>query len=307
MEPRYLRQLAEIVDLGSLSRAAAALNVTQPTLSRNMKSLEAHVGAPLLKRGRYGVSPTAIGAALAREGRMIRDAMGQAEGELRQWRQGQEGRLRVAVGAMLARSIMPGFVAQLLQSKWNVGLRVSVDGAERLLDRVRRAEIDVAISPAQVHYAADDLTQTWMFEDRIGLYCGERHPLAGRRKVSVADLVAATWVTVGVLSGAQDTTAEILGKIGIQGAQTAIEFSGDVSMALNLVDTGHYLIAAPERLMRHLDDPRRFVRLPFSADMPRRDIALWRRRDMDEHPLIEEFSRRFLAYVQAQDEAQEQG
>lgn len=297
MEPRYLRQLAEIVDLGSLSRAAAALNVTQPTLSRNMKSLEAHVGAPLLKRGRYGVAPTAIGAALARQGRMIRDAIGQAEGEVEQWRQGQDGRLRVAIGAMLARSIMPGFVSHVLQSKWNVGLRVSVDGAERLLDRLRRAELDVVLSPAQLHYPADDLIQDFMFEDRIGLFASQRHPLARRKLVSAADLAAATWATVGVLSGARDTTREILSRIGVDGARTAIEFSGDISMALNLVHNGAYLMAAPSFLMRHLDDTRTYVELPFEAEMPRRDVAMWRRQDMKDHPLVDEFKRRFQAYV----------
>lgn len=299
MEPRYLRQLAEIVELGSLSRAAEALHITQPTLSRNMKSLEAQVGAPLLKRGRYGVAPTVIGAALARQGRMIRDAMAQAEGEVEQWRQGQDGKLRIAIGAMLARSIMPGFVTHILRSKWNVGLRVSVDGAERLLDRLRRAELDVVLSPAQIHYPADDLIQDFMFEDHIGLFASGKHPLARRRLVSAADLSAATWATVGVLSGARDTTREILARIGVDGTRTAIEFSGDISMALNLVDSGSYLMAAPSFLMRHLDDPRRFVELPFKADMPRRDVAMWRRQDMKDHPLVDEFKARFQAYVRS--------
>ncbi|HEV2573643.1 LysR family transcriptional regulator [Methylocella sp. CPCC 101449] len=297
MEPRYLRQLAEIVELGSLSRAAEALHLTQPTLSRNMKSLEAQVGAPLLKRGRYGVAPTVIGAALARQGRLIRDAMDQAEGEVERWRQGQDGKLRIAVGAMLARSIMPGFVSHILRSKWNVGLRVSVDGAERLLDRLRRDELDIVLAPGLRHFAADDLIHDVMFEDHIGLFASEKHPLAQRREVSVADLAAATWTTVGVLSGARDTTREILSRIGVDGARTVIEFSGDISIALTLVSSGNYLMAAPSFLMRHIDDPRRFVELRFKAEMPRRDVAMWRRQDMKDHPLIDEFKARFETYV----------
>ena len=101
MEPRYLRQLAEIIDLGSLSLAAKSLNVTQPTLSRNIKSLEALIGAPVLQRGRYGVTPTAIGAALAREGRSIRDALRQADLDLGHWKGGLAGRLKIGVGTML--------------------------------------------------------------------------------------------------------------------------------------------------------------------------------------------------------------
>jgi molybdate transport repressor ModE-like protein len=91
MEPRYLRQLAEIIDLGSLSLAAKSLNVSQPTLSRNIKSLEALIGAPVLRRGRYGVTPTHIGAALGREGRAIREALRQAELDLGRWKGGLDG------------------------------------------------------------------------------------------------------------------------------------------------------------------------------------------------------------------------
>lgn len=71
MEPHHLRQLAEIIDLGSLSLAAKSLNVSQPTLSRNVKSLETLIGAPVLQRGRYGVTPTHIGETLAREGALF--------------------------------------------------------------------------------------------------------------------------------------------------------------------------------------------------------------------------------------------
>ena len=48
---------AEIIDCGSFTRAAEALNVTQPTLTRTIQHLESLTGAPLLKRGRHGVTP----------------------------------------------------------------------------------------------------------------------------------------------------------------------------------------------------------------------------------------------------------
>src|SRR5487761_575723 len=106
MDPRYLRQLAEIIDNGSVTKAAQALNVPQSTLSRNMKSLEARVGAPVFERGRYGVIPTRIGASLARIGRQISHSLKQAETEYQHWRAGLHGTLRVGVGTMLAHSQM---------------------------------------------------------------------------------------------------------------------------------------------------------------------------------------------------------
>ena len=65
MNPKYLAQLATIVELGSVTKAAQKLNTTQPTLSRTIKLIEDRVGAPILRRGRHGVTATEIGFRLA--------------------------------------------------------------------------------------------------------------------------------------------------------------------------------------------------------------------------------------------------
>ena len=71
MNPKYLAQLATIVELGSVTKAAQKLNTTQPTLSRIIKLIEDRVGAPVLRRGRHGVTATEIGFRLADSGREI--------------------------------------------------------------------------------------------------------------------------------------------------------------------------------------------------------------------------------------------
>ena len=117
--PKSLRLLAEIIDCGSFTRAAEALNVTQPTLTRTIQHLESLTGAPLLKRGRYGVSATKLGEMMAREGRAVRAAVGEAQSALKQWRSGVEGQLRIGVGPMVAHSIMPRFVDHCLEADSN--------------------------------------------------------------------------------------------------------------------------------------------------------------------------------------------
>ncbi len=74
MDLRQLRYFVRIVDLGSLSKAAADLFVAQPALSRQMAALEAELKTPLLVRSVRGVTPTDAGTALYR----------QAQGMLRQ-------------------------------------------------------------------------------------------------------------------------------------------------------------------------------------------------------------------------------
>ena len=295
MEPRYLRQLAEIIDLGSISLAAKSLNVSQPTLSRNIKSLEALIGAPVLRRGRYGVTPTHIGAALGREGRAIREALRQAEFDLGRWKGGLDGRLRIGVGTMLAHSVVPRFLAQVGSARWRVALRIDVEGPDSLINRVRSRELDAAIVQIEPFFSKEGLTQITLFEDKRAYYAGPRHPLAQKELVSRRDIAKALHIIVGAPTQSQASGyvrfAEGLGE-GLQ-----IELAGDVSIALHLLATGNYIAALPQFVMEHLCDERRFVRLAYRGEMPSRVLSIWYKEDMAGQPLIKDFCSRLIRYV----------
>jgi LysR family transcriptional regulator, nitrogen assimilation regulatory protein len=83
MELRHLKSLVAIADSGSFSRAAAALNLAQPSLSRQIALLEAEVGQRLLVRTGRGVSPTAAGEAFLVHARSLLEASRRALDELR--------------------------------------------------------------------------------------------------------------------------------------------------------------------------------------------------------------------------------
>ncbi len=296
MEPRYLRQLAEIVDLGSLSLAAKSLNVSQPTLSRNIKSLETLIGAPVLQRNRYGVTPTYIGATLAREGRAIRDALRQADLDLGHWKGGLDGRLRIGVGTMLAHSLIPRFLAQVEASRWNVALRIDVEGANRLIDRLRSRDLDAAIVQIEPYFSKEGLKQITLFEDKRAFYVGEQHPLACRKSVTLKDIAKFPQITVGAFSGQQRHSAASSTNAG---SGPRIELSGDVAIALHLLSASDYVAVLPVFVMGNLCDARRFSRLSYHGDMPSRTLSIWHREDMSGHPLLKDFCRRLVRYVAA--------
>src|SRR4051795_4931236 len=66
-----LRAFCAAVDLGSLGRAARLLRVSQPALSKRMRTMEAVVGTPLVERSSRGISPTPAGTKLYVEARKL--------------------------------------------------------------------------------------------------------------------------------------------------------------------------------------------------------------------------------------------
>ncbi len=60
-----IRAFLAVLDLGGFHKAAAAVNLSQPALSRRIQALEAAVGAPLLERTTRHAAPTAVGRSFA--------------------------------------------------------------------------------------------------------------------------------------------------------------------------------------------------------------------------------------------------
>lgn len=82
MDTRRLKSFLKIVDTGSLTRAAAALNIAQPALSQQLQSLEAHFRQKLLIRSQQGVTPTEAGRVLYRHAQALLKQFEQAEADV---------------------------------------------------------------------------------------------------------------------------------------------------------------------------------------------------------------------------------
>lgn len=143
-----LNQLANflrIVELGSLSKAAAVIRIAQPALSRQVRTMEAEFGAPLLTRHGRGVTPTTAGEILAaharrllREVEILRDQVSASAAE-------PSGRVGLGVPTSLAGALLPPLAAALRQR--HPALRPHfVDGFSAVLhERTLAGDLDLAV------------------------------------------------------------------------------------------------------------------------------------------------------------------
>lgn len=102
MELKQLASLVAIAEHGSLSRAAVALNLAQPSLSRQMALLEASVGQRLFERHGRGVAPTAAGQALLVHARDMLAHARRARDELAELSANPSGRVTVGLPPRVA-------------------------------------------------------------------------------------------------------------------------------------------------------------------------------------------------------------
>ncbi|MBP8140167.1 MAG: LysR family transcriptional regulator [Burkholderiales bacterium] len=110
MELRHLRYFVAVGDALNFGRAALALHIAQPPLSRAIRALEAELGATLFDRGTRGVRLTGAGAALLPEARrLLRDAEAFREGA-RQYAAGAAGMLSIGFVSTAAYNVLPRIV-----------------------------------------------------------------------------------------------------------------------------------------------------------------------------------------------------
>src|ERR1700761_7488234 len=102
-----LRQLAQIVRERSFSKAAESLGISQPALSKNIRSLEQTLGVQLLERGRFGAIPTTFGLALVRHADAIDAELRSAEQEVIGLRVARTGHVCVGCGPSEATRLLP--------------------------------------------------------------------------------------------------------------------------------------------------------------------------------------------------------
>ncbi|MGI8430573.1 MAG: LysR family transcriptional regulator [Solirubrobacteraceae bacterium] len=180
LDTRRLRVLCEVARNGSFSAAAAALGYTQPAVSRQVATLEAEVGATLVRRVPQGAVLTDAGRLLVERGEAILVSLDGAEAELRGLAGLEGGRLRLASFASAAASIVPIAIARFRERYGAVELHIIMSDPDESLARMRAGELELALSHDRLGPSADDPSA-----GRAGLSVAD--PSAGGAGLSVAD------------------------------------------------------------------------------------------------------------------------
>lgn len=185
---KRLRHLTALVQHGNFHRAAEALHLTQPALSRSIQALEAHVGAPLLMRHRTGVEPTELGRLMLRHASELECQVRDLDRELRLAKGLDLGELRVGVGPW-GGSVLVGPVVGRLHSQ-HPGLQVTLVIApwQELPERARAREVDVVLGEMREIEQLADFECAPLSPHEVCIVARAGHPLTEQSAVSAANL-----------------------------------------------------------------------------------------------------------------------
>ncbi len=174
-----LRVFMAVLEHRSLRKAAAALHLTQPALSKSIAGLEETLGVKLFDRVANGVELTVHGHGFAPRARAVFDELRRAAQELALVSSGAVGSLRVGALPLPAIPVVPAAVGRLLDAHPGVQVSLVEEHETELLDRLRRRDIELAILRPALVDAEDDLRIERLFDERACVVAARTHPLAG--------------------------------------------------------------------------------------------------------------------------------
>lgn len=187
-----LSHFVAVVKAGSLGKAAKAIHLTQPALSKSIQKLEEEMGFDLFDRLSGSLALTPLGQEFFLRVEKLRAGALDVQREMELLRGGQIGDLKIFCGATVSETVMAGALASLVSHHPGMRIDVQVGDLHEIPGLLRTRQIDLGIGEYTAFLEDADLATITLPPQPVVFVCRSGHPLMKkrRRRVAVADFFA---------------------------------------------------------------------------------------------------------------------
>ncbi|MGO4325783.1 LysR substrate-binding domain-containing protein [Cupriavidus sp. 2TAF22] len=187
-----MRLFLSVVEQGSLTAGAQAVNLALASASERVSGMEAALGAPLLERTRRGVHTTAAGDALVRHARLILGQVEQMRGELRTYATGLKGRIRLLSNTAALAAFLPRELRRFLVAHPDLSVDLDEQPSAEIVRAIAEGRAELGIVADIADLAA--LQTRLLASDQLVVVAGSAHRISGQPRVAFADIIGEPFV-----------------------------------------------------------------------------------------------------------------
>jgi DNA-binding transcriptional LysR family regulator len=269
---RDLQMLLAIAQTGSMGKAAAALAVSQPAVSKAISDLEHALGVRLLDRNPRGVEPTVYARALLDRGVVVFDELKQAVEQIRSLADPGSGELRIASTIAIASSFIPAVIDRLSRQYPRLIFHVSAGEASTTYHALEARKVDLVVAPIFTPALDRHLEAERLYDEPLVVVAGANSAWARRRRLGLSDLMDETWTLPPPESLYGGVVAEAFRSGGLDVPRASV-FTSVTAVRNALLATGRFLSIVQESVMRFNILAPQFKVLPVALPTTRRPIA----------------------------------
>lgn len=198
---RQLEIFTAIAQTGSVSKAAEQVALSQSAASTALAELERQFDCQLFDRHGKLLVLNALGKSLLPAATSL---LNQAE-EIERLLQGKSalGNLKVGATLTIGNYLAILIISEFMQHHVECHIDLQVKNTQQILQQIASYELDLGLIEGSCHHP-ELIAEPWM-DDELSLFCSPGHPFAKQKKVSIEDLISATWILREQGSGTRET------------------------------------------------------------------------------------------------------
>jgi LysR family hydrogen peroxide-inducible transcriptional activator len=283
MNLRDLEYLVALAELRHFRKAAERCFVSQPTLSGQIKKLEAYLGVQLLERSKHRVMLTPIGEEIVRRAQRILQEAQNLEEVARASSDPSTGPIHIGLIPTVAPYLLPLILAPLKAAFPQLELMLHEVQTDVLVKQLRQGSLDVGILAVPLH--EEGLNEELLYHEPFVLATPAGHALSQQKQVSLSALNKETLLLLEDGHCLRDQALELCFSAGAREQQSFRATS--LETLKHLVAAGNGMTLLPQLAAQPVLQGASY--LPFEAPAPARTIGLLYRATSNRSPFFKTF------------------
>lgn len=282
-----LRLFYQVAKIGSFTKAAEIMRISQPAVSSQIKKFEHEIGIALFKQqGRRAVL-TEFGESLATKAENLFSLENQIESYIDDYRKGEAGTIRIVATYLPANFLIPKWAATFKRENEKVNLVISTTNTKDAFEQLQHYKADIAIFGGGISERPEDIDWDELFEDELWFVVAPNHPYANQ-SVTLEEMVKEPFVMREEGSSMREHLFSLCHAHLLNPPKVALQFDG-LSETISSVMAGYGANFISSLVAREYVERGQLARVYVDAVHIKHKIAICTRKEEKQSLLIKKF------------------
>ena len=282
---RLLKHFQVVARHKKISSACAELKISQPALSKSIKTLEDHFDLALFERLPRGMELTQAGERLLSRVRRMNMEYQYAVEELDQLKTGRASKLSIGAGSVWEQYLTP-VIMQLYEEFPDIEVVIRLDTNEQLMPDLEAGKLDIVLGGGAHQLAgSEQLVFIPLFEVSMQIAAHRSHPLAFEPHVTVEQLSQYPWAAYQRSKGA--FLEHLFHRQGVKSVRYSLQ-TELLSVAIAFMKQRQALLCIPEQFLDHMPKGE-IIKIPFNEPIWNFHSGVWYQASSRYTPPVDRF------------------
>jgi DNA-binding transcriptional LysR family regulator len=285
MKLSHLRDVLAVAETGSLRAASRRLGIAQPVMTRNIRDIEAELGAVLFERHSRGVRLTEMGEVLVRRAATVESELRRAREEIDQLKGKMTGQVSIAASTAASIALLPRALANFRREYPDALIKVSESLFQPIEADLLEGRIDIYVGVFDEDTPVSQFVVEKLFDNRRVVIARRGHPLGNAR--ALAELANAQWIRPTLASRTSEADFEGMFERAGLPPPAIVVHSRSTLATLLIVQTSDLLTILPKQWLEFATMADQFQALRINDPLVAAPVCIVRRRDVPLTPMAE--------------------